>query len=1007
MPAVSQPNRLPAGGRIDRTSPVGFQFDGKRLQGFQGDTLASALLANDIHLIGRSFKYHRPRGIMTAGSEEPNALVQLNGGARTEPNIRATQAELYDGLTARVQNAWPSVKADIGALNGVFSRVLPSGFYYKTFMWPRSAWIRFYEPLIRRAAGLGVSPVENDPDTYEHRWAHCDVLIAGGGASGLAAALAAGRAGARVILADEQSEFGGYLLHDDAGIAGAPCAEWVANAVAELRAMETATLVPRGTVSGYYDHNFLTVLERVTDHLRPGDHPLGTPRQRLWYVRAKQVVLAQGALERPMVFRDNDRPGIMMASAIRSYVNRYGVIPGRRPVIFTNNDTAYTTAIDLARAGALVTIVDSRTGPTGVLPTAARDLGVEILAGRGIVRTSGGHRVSFVDVMQIDPSGGKAIGDVLTLQTDLVGMSSGWNPTVHLFSQSRGQLRFDESVSSFVPDVPFQPSRSAGACNGRFRLSDCLSEGFRAGAEAARDAGFGTGVIPNVPEVDAPDEGPLRDLWVIPSTAPVGHGGKHFVDFQNDVTAADIGLAAREGYVSVEHLKRYTTLGMGTDQGKTSNVNALGIMAEIRNIPIQRAGHTTFRPPYTPLTLGAVAGHNVGQNFDPIRRTPMYDWHAANGAVFEDVGQWKRPFYYPRPGETMQQAVNRECLAVRKGVGLLDASTLGKIDIKGPDAAEFLNRVYTNAWLKLGVGACRYGLMLNEHGMVIDDGVTTRLAEDHFHMTTTTGNAAKILTWLEEWLQTEWTGLRVHCTTVTEQWAVASLSGPSARDVLRTLTDLDLSANAMPFMTMREGRVAGIPARIFRISFTGESAFEINVPARYGHALWEALMAAGTPHGITPFGTEAMHVLRAERGFIIVGQETDGTVTPGDLGMDWAVSRTKPDFLGKRSLSRSDTARMDRKQLVGLLPQDPRTVLKIGEHAVEGQTDRPPMQMIGHVTSSYWSPTLERGFALAMIREGRDRIGGSVTIARMDGSTLQAKVVEPVFYDKTGERARA
>ncbi|MEM7652925.1 MAG: glycine cleavage T C-terminal barrel domain-containing protein, partial [Pseudomonadota bacterium] len=678
-----------------------------------------------------------------------------------------------------------------------------------------------------------------------------------------------------------------------------------------------------------------------------------------------------------------------------------------RPVLFTNNDSAYATAIDLAKAGAQVTVVDAREAPKGVLPEKARELGVEVLDSHIIVKTAGDNRVQFVDVMKLDATGRNAIGDVLTQQTDLVGMSSGWNPSVHLFSQSRGKLRFDEEIGSFVPDLAFHPSHSAGACNGKFRLSDCLAEGFRAGTEAAKEAGLSTGAIPNTPDVESPDEEPKRALWIVPSSSPVGHGGKHFVDFQNDVTAADIGLAAREGYVSVEHLKRYTTLGMGTDQGKTSNVNALGIMAEIREISIPEAGHTTFRPPFTPLTLGAIAGHNVGQNFDPIRRTPMHAWHADNGAVFEDVGQWKRPFYYPKAGESMQDAINRECLAVRKGVGVLDASTLGKIDIKGPDAAEFLNMVYTNAWLKLGVGACRYGLMLNEHGMVMDDGVTTRIADDHFHMTTTTGNAPNVLTWLEEWLQTEWPDKKVYCTTVTEQWAVASLSGPMARDVLLSLTDIDLSANAFPFMGMREGTVAGIPARVYRISFTGESSFEINVPARYGHALWEALMEAGKPHNITPYGTEAMHVLRAERGFIIVGQETDGTITPTDLGMDWIVSKKKPDFLGKRSLSRSDTARTDRKQLVGLLPQDPKTVLKIGEHAVETVNNAPPMPMIGHVTSSYWSATLDRGFALALIREGRARIGSSVTIARMDGSTLQAKVVEPIFYDKDGERARA
>jgi sarcosine oxidase subunit alpha len=1003
---MKQRYRLPEGGRIDRTRPANFRFDGVTYHGYEGDTLASALLANGVHLVGRSFKYHRPRGIVSAGVEEPNALVQLREGARTEPNMRATTVELFDGLTAESQNRWPSLQLDFWSVNGLLSRFFPSGFYYKTFMWPASFWMT-YEKFIRNAAGLGKGPIESDPDRYEQRHQWCDVLVAGGGPAGLMAALAAGRTGARVILVDEQSEMGGSLLSDNGNIGGKPAADWVAEAMDELRAMPEVTILPRTTVSGYYGHNFLTLLERVTDHL--GEEPDGkTPRQRFWMVRARQVILATGAIERPLTFLNNDRPGVMLAGAVRTYINRYAVVPGTRAVVFTNNDSAYSTAMDLHGAKAKVTVIDVRRSPQDAAVESARAAGITVMAGHAIVKVNGGKRVTGVVVRELDERGAEVVGGARSIGCDLVAMSGGWNPAVHLFSQSRGKLRFDDRLSAFVPDQTIAEARSAGACNGSMALSDCLAEGLAAGLAAARDAGFETPDMPTAPGVDRPQEGEIMPHWIVPSGKPLGRGGKHFIDFQNDVTAADVHLAHREGYESVEHLKRYTTTGMGTDQGKTSNVNALAIMADLQGVSIPQVGTTTFRPPYTPTSFGAIAGRNVGALMDPARLTAMHDWHVEHGAKFEDVGQWKRPWYYPKPGESMEDAVNREVLAARSAVAMLDASTLGKIDIRGPDAAQFLNRIYTNAWLKLPVGSSRYGIMLHEDGMVFDDGVTTRLAEDRFLMTTTTGGAANVLTWLEEWLQTEWPEMKVYCTSVTEQWATVSVSGPYARHVVGALTDYDkLGPKDFPFMTMREMKVAGIPARVYRISFTGELAFEVNVPRRYGLTLWKAIWEAGQKYGITPYGTEAMHVLRAEKGFIIVGQESDGTVTPMDLGMDWIVSKKKGDFIGRRSFAREDTSRPDRKQLVGLFTDDPHHVLVEGQQLVEDVRPRPPMKMVGHVTSAYYSPNVGRSIALALVQRGRDRMGETLYAPRLDGGKpVKVTVTEPVFFDKEGVRAR-
>ena len=1000
---MTQRNRLATGGRIDRQRPVRFTFNGKGYQGYQGDTVASALLANGVSLVGRSFKYHRPRGIVGSGPEEPNALFQIGRGATGLPNYRATEVELYDGLAASSVNCWPSVRFDVGAVFGFFSRLLGPGFYYKTFMWPRRMWPT-YERLIRKAAGLGVSPRDPDPDIYDRFNTHCDVLVAGGGPAGLAAALAAGRAGARVILADAQPELGGSLLSGRDQIDGAEAMEWVAATVDELAGMDEVRLLPRSTVVGYYDHNFLTILEQMTDNPSPKEGQRS--RERLWRVRAKQVVIATGAIERPLVFPNNDRPGVMVASAVSTYLNRYAVAPGSKALVFTNNDSAYQTVLDLADAGVTVAaVVDVRPEPEGELPIKVRAKGIQVIGGHAIVDAKGKMRVRGVDIMGLDPSSQRVQGRSRRIRCDLVAVSGGWNPTVHLHAQSGGRPDFDIDRSCFTPGESVQAERSAGSCNGTFSLDGCLREGFAAGAAAGLAAGFGDGNVSSAaPATANVSNQPLRPTWLVPSAKSVTREHKQFVDLQEDVTAADIMVSVREGYESIGLLNRYTTLGFGTDQGKLGNINGMGILAQFQRQDIRTTGTTTFRPLYTPVTMGAIAGRNIGSLFDPVRKTPMHQWHEEQGAKFENVGQWKRPWYYPREGESMEEAVRRECRAARTNVAIVDQSTLGKVDIRGPDAAVFLNRVYSNAWSKLAVGRCRYGLMLGEDGMVLDDGVTARLGENHFLMHTTSGGAGNVYAWLERWLQTEWPELRVYMTSVTEHWATPAIIGPSSREVIaQVCSDIDFSGEAFPFMSVREGTVAGLPARVFRVSFSGELTYEINVPANYGRAVWEAIMKAGAQLGITPYGTETMHVLRAEKAFIIASQDTDGSVNPNDLGMDWIVSKSK-DFLGRRSLSRPDSLREDRKHLVGLLSESPVELLPEGAQIVEDPRSRVPMPMIGHVTSSYFSVPLDRTIALALVKGGRARMGETVYLPLPDGRTVKAEITNPVFYDPEGER---
>ncbi|MCB1742666.1 MAG: FAD-dependent oxidoreductase, partial [Gammaproteobacteria bacterium] len=897
--------------------------------------------------------------------------------------------------------------------------------YYKTFMWPQRGWM-LYERLIRRAAGLGRAPELADPDRYEKTHRHVDVLVVGAGPAGLSAALAAGRAGAEVLLVDEQCEPGGWLLVDDQSRIPALGAGWLDQTLRTLSAMDNVQMLTRTTACALYDHNYLTLLESCSDHLPPTERA-GRIRQRLWKVRTAQLVLATGAHERPLVFDDNDRPGVMLASAAACYARRYAVLAGQRVVLACNNNLAYASAALLAAAGAELTLLDARAEPPRDRLRDARAAGIRVLSGSSVERVLGRTRVRGARIGSLTGRGRHE-----GLDCDLVLMSGGFNPVLHLYAHAGGKLLHDAKLHGFMAD-PRDPDRGlqlVGAAAGHFDYEHLLRDAEQVGRAAARAATGQSGISVFTPSgfvssrdaggrpeassatthADRPAPAPdstlgLEPLWQGPGTR---FGKRRFVDYQNDVTAADLRLAAREGYLSIEHAKRYTTAGMGTDQGKTGNVNALALLGQASGRTPAAVGTTTFRPPYTPLSFGALAGRDIGELSDPARLTPMHDWHVQAGARFEDVGQWKRPWYYPRRigsrEESMHEAVNRECLAVRHGVGILDASTLGRIELHGPDTPELLNRVYCNGFRTLTPGRCRYGLMCREDGMVFDDGVTARLDERRWLMHTTTGNAARVLAWLEEWLQTEWPQLQVYCTSVSEQWATASLSGPLARELLiRVGTDIDLSPTAFPFMSCRTGTLAGLDARVLRVSFTGELCYEINVAAHQGTTLWQTLMDAGQPFGITPFGTETMHVLRAEKGFIIAGQDTDGTVTPIDLGLGNMVSPHK-DFLGKRSLQRPHTRRADRKQLVGLLTEDPRERLPEGAQLVQ-RLGTPPLDMHGHVTSSYWSATLGRSIALGLVRGGHGRLGERL-LAPTETGVIAARIAPICFYDPQGERMR-
>ncbi|MCR4265407.1 sarcosine oxidase subunit alpha [Nitratireductor sp. ZSWI3] len=992
--------RVPGRGRIDHDRPVTFTFDGDTVEGRAGDTVASALLANGVHLMGRSFKYHRPRGAVSAGSEEPNALIGTRRGpGRFEPNTRATVQEIWNGLEATSQNRYPSLKFDVGALNDRAYMLFSAGFYYKTFMWPKSFWDKVYEPFIRAAAGLGVSPREEDPDGYASRYLHTDVLVVGAGPAGLAAALAAARSGLRVTLVDENAEAGGTLLSEpQVRIDGAPAWDWLAATLKELEALGV-TIMTRTTAIGYYHQNMVGLCQRLTDHL--DTPPADMPRERLWRVRAGQVVLAQGALEKPLVFDGNDRPGVMLAGSAQTYLNRFGVRVGDRTVVATSHDSAWYAAFDLADAGTKVAaIVDTRAEPPAGLQAEAGARGIAVLAGHTVTGTTGRLRIGSV---RVNPMQGDRVGPAQTLACDSLLISGGWTPSLHLFSHTKGTLAWDDDNQTFLPERKTEACQIAGAGRGLWGVEAALNDGAGMGAQAVRALGREPAAIRHAVANERTGAGVSHKE--LPTDRNPGRA-RAFVDFQNDVTAKDLRLAVREGMRSIEHVKRYTTNGMATDQGKMSNINGLNIASDALGKPAPQVGLTTFRPPYTPTTFGALAGYHRGGHFEVTRKTPIDGWAEEHGAVFEPVSLWRRAWYFPKPGEDMEAAVARECRQTRASLGIFDASTLGKIEVVGPDAVEFMNRMYTNPWSKLAPGRTRYGLLLGDDGYIRDDGVIGRLSEDRFHVTTTTGGAPRVLNMMEDYLQTEWPDLKVWLTSTTEQWATVALNGPNARKLLEPFVEgLDLSDEAFPHMSIAECTVAGFPARLFRVSFTGELGFEVNVPARHGRALWETLWAAGQQYEICAYGTETMHVLRAEKGYIIVGQDTDGTVTPFDAGLGWAVGRKKPDFVGMRGLQRQDLVAEGRKQLVGLLTEDGSTRLEEGAQIVLDPGQPKPMKMVGHVTSSYRSEAAGRPIALALIEGGHKRMGETVFIPMPD-AVIKAEITGTVFYDLDGDRLK-
>ena len=979
--------RLSRGGRlIDRSVGVEFTFNGKTLRGVAGDTLASALLANDQVLVGRSFKYHRPRGLVASGAEEPNALMNLGSGGRFEPNQRATTTELFAGLQAESQNHWPSLEFDVGVVNNWLSRFLPGGFYYKTFIYPRAAWKHVFEPIIRRSAGLGKAPKQADADRYEHAYAFCDVLVAGGGIAGLQAALLAGQRGERVMLLEQTAHWGGRAVVDGEPVEGMAAEDWVKNAVEVLGKMENVIVRNHCVVSGVYDHGYVLADEKVADHT-PGD---GRPKHRLWRIRAGRIVAATGAIERPLSFAGNDVPGVMLASAVRDYVVNFGVSIGDRVVVVTNNDDAYRTAIALKEAGlAVPCVVDARGSVTGELPERARALGIRVEAGRGLAKVAGGKRVTGVSIC-VQEGEGAVLEEIAC---EAVAMSGGWSPVVHLWSHCGGKLIWDEAQGYFRPDAKRPPVNhdgsamvvAVGAANGALTVAEVLAD-VESGGTAERGVGS------------------FQPVWVMPQGAGAKLKSKMWLDYQNDVKVSDVQLAAREGYASVEHTKRYTTLGMATDQGKLSNINGLAVLADALNAAIPQVGTTTFRPPYTPVPFGALAGESRGEIFQPLRRTPIHDWHEKNGAYMEPVGLWRRPYTFPRGGENHAQSVAREVNNTRESLGILDASTLGKLIVKGPDAGRFLDMLYTGVMSTLAVGKCRYGLMCSENGFLSDDGVVARIDEDTWLCHTTSGGADRIHGHMEDWLQCEWWDWQVYTANVTEQYAQVAIVGPNARNLLEKLGGMDVSKEALPFMTWADGSLGGFPVRVYRISFSGELSYEIAVPASRGLAFWEACHAAGAEFGAMVYGTEALHVMRAEKGFIMIGDETDGTVIPQDLNLGWAISKKKADYLGKRGQERSYLANPDRWKLAGFETLDGSVVPDGAYILAEGQNDNGQRNTQGRVTSTYYSPTLQRGIAMGLIRGGVDRMGDVVEFNTVAGGVVAAKVVDPVFYDKAGEK---
>lgn len=978
---MTQINRLP-GGQIDAQAQLKFTFDGKAYTGHPGDTLASALLANGVRLMGRSFKYHRPRGPLSAGSEEPNALVELRGGARQEPNTRATTVELFDGLMAKSQNRLGSLKFDLLSINDRFSNFLTAGFYYKTFMWPAAFWEKLYEPIIRNAAGLGSLSLKDDPDVYDKGFLHCDLLIIGAGPAGLAAALTAGRAGNSVILADEDFRMGGRLNSETFALDDQTGADWAAATLAELAALPNVRVMTRTSVIGAFDHGIYGAVERVSDHVHTPDP--GKPRQVLWRIYAKQTVLAAGAIERPIAFENNDRPGIMLGSALRTYANRFGVAADKRIAIFTNNDDGHRTAADLHAKGVkIAAVVDIR-------PDAPRSMDYEVLHGE-VVDTKGRLGLTFAELRLAD-------GSTRTLECGALGMSGGWNPNVHMTCHQRGRPTWNDTLAAFVPGGTLPPGMIvAGAANGDMSTAGALA----GGAAAAKKALGLKGRLPALPQAeDAPVN--ITPFWYVEGC------NRAWLDQQNDVTVKDVKLSHQEGFRSVEHLKRYTTLGMATDQGKTSNMGGLAIMAELAGKTIPEVGTTIFRPPYTPTAIGAFAGRHRGKEFHPTRLTPSHKWAEEQGAVFVEVGNWMRAQWFPKPGETTwRESVDREVLATRKSVGVCDVTTLGKVDVQGTDAAAFLNKIYCNGFAKLAVGKTRYGLMLREDGIAMDDGTAARLAEDHFVVTTTTANALPVYRHMEFVRQCLFPDMDVQLISTTEAWAQYAVAGPNARNVLSKIVDQDISNDAFPFMACANITICGgLRARLFRISFSGELAYEIAVPAAYGDALIRKIMEVGTAFDITPYGTEALGVMRIEKGHA-AGNELNGTTSAQNLGMGRMISSLK-DSIGK-TLSQRDGLNMDGDlRQVGIKPVDPNDPVPAGAHLMNADGPIDAAHDQGYVTSACYSPNLGHAIALGFLKDGANRIGETMQlVSPLTRVHVDVEIVSAHFIDPEGERLRA
>ncbi len=998
---MSQEFRLDNIGMINREKKISFKFNGKKYFGYEGDTIASALIANGVHLVGRSFKYHRPRGFFGVGVDEPYAILQLERNNERDPNIRATEQEIFEGLEVKSVNCWPSVNFDIGAINNFLKMFFPAGFYYKTFMWPPSFWYKIYEPFIRMAAGFGEASIKHDKERYEHKYEYCDLLITGSGPSGLASAYAAAKNGARVILAEDKPRFGGSLLTSDVNIGNQTGVEWSQKIIAELKTMSNVIIKNRSQVFGYYDHNMLVMSERISDHLPKTQKYL--PKQRLWYIRANEVLISSGSIERPLVFGNNDTPGVMLSSAAKEYMKVYGVLVGKKPLIFTNNDSGYETAIEFKKNGIDSLILDTRKDPSSDAINEAKNLNIKIKFSYVVVAAKGYKKVKSADIAEISDSK-KELSKIENIECDCICVSGFWTPTIHLASQSGGKTKYDKEIDAFVPDKSKQNEVTIGSANGIFNLEEVLNTSNKTGFEISNKITNKNNKV-SIPKVSEHKHSKHDKFWCVP--LPQGKNYKRFLDFQNDVAVSDVELALREGYRSIEHVKRYTTLGMATDQGKTSNLNGLQLVSSLENKFVPSVGHTTFRPPYTPVTIGAIVGREVGKHSKPTRKSPMHSWHEKNNAVFVDAGIWLRPRYYKKGNETLFEASKREAENVRKNVGVCDVTTLGKIDVKGPDAAEFLNRVYTNAWLKLPVGKARYGVMLREDGIVMDDGTTTRISENHYHMTTTTAQAANVLSHLEYYLQLIWPELNVNVVSTTEQWAGAAIAGPKSRNLLKLMfPDLDVSNEGLPFMGFKEANLFNVPARIFRISFSGELAYEVNVPSDYGNFMWNKIIEFGKTLNIQPYGTEALSTLRIEMGHV-AGSELDGRTIPYDNGLDGLVSKKK-DFIGKRSLTRKAFIAEDRQRVVGVVPIDKKTSIPEGSHLVKDAKAKLPIKKLGHISASCWSVEYNNPFSLAILKDGKNMIGQKLfAMSPLKNITIPVEIVSSHYVDPKGERVRS